>query len=66
YSELDGRSNRPLATAIAENLATMAWYAERGIPVEVNEAHHWSLREASDTIAVAMAYLAAAFAKQQG
>ena len=66
YSELDGRSSRPLATAIAENLAAIAWYAQRGLPVEVNEAHHWSLREASDTIAVVMAYLAAAFAKHQG
>ncbi len=66
YSELDGRSNRPLATAIKENVEAIAWYGQRGIPLEVNEAHHWSLREASDTIAVAMAYLAAAFAKHQG
>ncbi len=66
YSELDGRSNRPLAAAIAENLETIAWYGQRDIPLEVNEAHHWSLREASDTIAVVMAYLAAAFAKHQG
>ena len=34
YSELDGRSDRPLAAALAENLAAMAWYAERGLPVE--------------------------------
>ena len=66
YSELDGRSPRPLAAALEENLATIAWYAQHDVPVEVNEAHHWSLREASDVIAVAMAYLAAAFAKQQG
>ncbi|NLM47121.1 MAG: methionine synthase [Firmicutes bacterium] len=66
YSELDGRSNRPLAVALEENLAAIAWYGERGLPVEVNEAHHWSLREAPDSIAVVMAYLAALFAKKQG
>ncbi|HAA38275.1 MAG TPA: methionine synthase, partial [Firmicutes bacterium] len=66
YSELDGRSDRPLAAALAENLAAMAWYAERGLPVEVNESHHWSLREAPDSVAVVMAYLAALFAKKQG
>ena len=66
YSELDGRSQRPLATALEENLAAIAWYAERDIPLEVNESHHWSLREASDSIAVVMAYLAALFAKEQG
>jgi hypothetical protein len=44
----------------------MAWHAERGIPVEVNEAHHWSLREAPDAVAVVAAYLAALNAKQQG
>lgn len=66
YSELDGRSNRPLLKAMQENLNVMAWYANKGIPVEVNEAHHWSLRESSDTIAVAMAYIAAHNAKSQG
>jgi methylmalonyl-CoA mutase cobalamin-binding subunit len=66
YSELDGRSNRALLPAMRENLQTIRWYAEQGIPVEINEAHHWSLREASDTVAVAMAYLAAYNAKALG
>ncbi len=66
YSELDGRSNRPLLTAMRENLQTIRWYAEQGLPVEVNESHHWSLRESSDTIAVVMAYLAAHNAKALG
>ncbi|HOJ22917.1 MAG TPA: methionine synthase, partial [Armatimonadota bacterium] len=44
----------------------MRWYAERGLPVEVNEAHHWSLREAHDAVAVAMAYLAAYNARSVG
>ncbi|MFW6270668.1 MAG: methionine synthase, partial [Bacillota bacterium] len=44
----------------------MKWHGDRGIPVEVNEAHHWSLRDAHDTIAVVMAYLAAYNAKKMG
>lgn len=66
YSALDGRSNRPLAAAIAENQQAMRWYAEHGRPLEVNESHHWSLRDAPDTVAVVMAYLAAYNAKAQG
>lgn len=66
YSELDGRSNRPLLAAMQENLQIIRWHAEQGIPVEVNESHHWSLRESSDVIAVVMAYLAAYNAKAQG
>jgi len=66
YSTLDGRSNRPVAEAIAENQACMRWHGERGIPLEVNEPHHWSLRDAHDTISVVMAYLAAYNAKAMG
>jgi hypothetical protein len=66
YSVMDGRSKRKVEQAIAENQQTMAWYGRKGIPVEVNEAHHWSLRGAPDEVAVAAAYLAAFNAKAQG
>ncbi len=66
YNVLDKRSNRLLKDSIHENQELMKWHAERGIPVEVNESHHWSLRRAHDTIAVAMAYIAAYNAKQIG
>lgn len=66
YSELDKRSDRPLAEAIRENQATIKWYAERGIPVEVNDPHQWSLRDAHDAVAVAVAFLAAYNAKVLG
>jgi len=66
YSVLDGRSQLGIEAAIVEHQATMAWYAKHGIPVEVNEAHHWSLRGAPDEIAVVAAYLAAYNAKAQG
>jgi len=66
YSELDGRSKRPLEKAITENQENHRWHAKNDIPVEINESHHWSLRSAHDTIAVAMAYLSAYNAKKAG
>ncbi len=66
YSVIDGRSNRSLVEAITENQNVMRWYADRNIPVEVNESHQWSLRDAHDSIAVTMAYLAAYNAKKAG
>ncbi len=66
YSVLDGRSDRPLLDAITENQENHRWHARHGIPVEFNEPHHWSLRSAHDTIAVAMAYLSAYNAKAAG
>lgn len=66
YSVLDGRSNRTLTEAISENQRVMQWYASKNIPVEVNESHQWSLRDAHDSLAVAMAYLAAYNAKKMG
>ncbi|MDD3520654.1 MAG: methionine synthase [Actinomycetota bacterium] len=66
YNELDNRSLRKLENAIKENQQVMKWHAENNIPVEVNESHHWSLRYASDSIAVTAAYLAAYNAKKMG
>ena len=66
YNVLDGRGERSLVTSISEAQELMKWHAERDIPVEVNEGHHWSLRDAHDTIGVVMAYLAAYSAKKMG
>ncbi|MBN2408223.1 MAG: cobalamin B12-binding domain-containing protein [Candidatus Aminicenantes bacterium] len=66
YNVMDGRSGVPLKESILEKQEAMRWYAGRGIPVEVNEAHQWSLREAHDSLAVAMAFLAAYNAKKMG
>lgn len=66
YSELDKRGPRKLKEAIEENQQVMKWHGEKGIPVEVNESHHWSLRDAHDAIGVATAYLAAYNAKKMG
>jgi hypothetical protein len=66
YTQLDGRSLRPLREAIPETQALMRWHAEHGIPVEMNESHHWSLRDAPDVVAVVAAYLAAYNARAAG
>jgi len=66
YSQLDGRSQRPLEESIPEVQAVMRWHGERGIPLESNESHHWSLRDAPDAVAVAAAYIAAYNAKKAG
>jgi hypothetical protein len=66
YTRLDGRSPHPLREAIPETQALMRWHAEHGIPVEMNESHHWSLRDAPDVVAVVAAYLAAYNARAAG
>lgn len=66
YTQLDGRSPRPLREAIPETQQLMRWHAEQGIPVEMNESHHWSLRDAPDVVAVVAAYLAAYNARAAG
>lgn len=66
YSVLDGRSQRGLRQTIVEAQEVMRWLSERKVPVEMNESHHWSLRDAHDVVAVVMAFLAAYNAKQAG
>jgi hypothetical protein len=66
YSRLDGRSTRPLRQVIPEAQALMRWHAENDIPVEMNESHHWSLRDAPDVVAVVAAFLAAYNARSCG
>ncbi len=66
YSVMDGRSKVPFPQAIQEKQAAMRFYAGQGVPVEVNESHQWSLRDAHDSLAVAAAFLAAYNAKRQG
>lgn len=66
YNVLDGRGPRGVEESIGEAQVAMEWHARRGIPVEVNESHHWSLRDGPDVVAVAAAYLAAYNAKKAG
>lgn len=66
YNELDGRGTRSLEVSLSEAQELIKWHAERNIPVEINEPHHWGLRDAHDVIAVAMAYISAYNAKKLG
>jgi len=66
FNQMDGRGPWDLAGSIREHQSVMAWYGERGIPVELNEAHHWGMRDAPDVIFVVSAYLAAYNAKSFG
>jgi len=66
YNELDGRGERPLKASMEEAQELIAYHGRRGIPVELNEPHHWGLRDAHDTISVAMSYISAYNAKMLG
>ena len=66
YNELDGRGDRPLKTSMEEAQELIAFHGERGIPVELNEPHHWGLRDAHDTVSVAASYISAYNAKKFG
>lgn len=66
YNELDGRGTRSLETSMKEAKELIKWHAKKNIPVEINEPHHWGLRDAHDVISVAMAYISAYNAKKLG
>jgi hypothetical protein len=59
FNKMDGRGPWDLEGSINEHQKLMAWYGERGTPVEVNEPHHWGMRDAPDVIFVVSAYLSA-------
>lgn len=66
YNDVDGRGTRTLEQSMADAHALIRWHAKQGLPVEVNEPHHWGLRDAHDVISVAAAYLSAYHAKMLG
>ncbi len=59
FNQMDGRGPWDLEGSIREHQQLMVWYGERGIPVELNEPHHWGMRDAPDVVFVVSAYLAA-------
>jgi len=66
FNLMDGRGPWDLEGSIREHQKVMAWYGERDIPVELNEPHHWGLRDAPDVIFVVSAYLSAYNARAFG
>ena len=66
FNAMDGRGPWDLEGSIREHQKVMVFYGERGIPVELNESHHWGMRDASDVVCVVSAFLAAYNARAFG
>ena len=66
FNQMDGRGPWELEESIREHQKVMAWYGKRGIPVELNEPHHWGMRDAPDIVFVVSAYLSAHNARAFG
>jgi hypothetical protein len=66
FNQMDGRGPLTLKESIRQHLMTIKWHAENNIPVEINDSHHWSLRDAPDAITVADMYLSGIIAKTLG
>jgi len=66
YNEIDKRGTRTIEVSIKEAFELIKWHGDRNIPVEINEPHHWALRDAHDVISVVTAYLSAYNAKKYG
>lgn len=66
FNQMDGRGPWDLEGSIREHQQVMAWYGQRGIPVELNEPHHWGMRDAPDVVFVVSAFLSAYNARKFG
>ncbi|TFF96256.1 MAG: methionine synthase [Promethearchaeota archaeon] len=66
FNQMDGRGPLDLKTSIHKHLKAIKWYGTQNIPLEINDSHHWSLRNAPDAIAVADMYLSGIIAKNLG
>jgi hypothetical protein len=66
FNQMDGRGPWDLAGSIHQHQQLMAWYGDRNIPVELNEPHHWGMRDAPDVIFVVSAFLSAYNARAFG
>lgn len=66
FNQMDGRGPLTLEDSIKQHLEAIKWHGENNIPVEINDPHHWSLRDASDAIVVADMYLCGIIAKKLG
>jgi methylmalonyl-CoA mutase cobalamin-binding subunit len=66
FNQMDGRGPLTLKESIKQHLEAIKWHGENNIPVEINDPHHWSLRDSPDAIAVADMYLCGIIAKKLG
>jgi methylmalonyl-CoA mutase cobalamin-binding subunit len=66
FNQMDGRGPWDLEGSIREHQKVMTFYGEKDYPLEVNEPHHWGMRDAPDVIFVVSAYLSAYNARAFG
>lgn len=66
FNKMDGRGPWDLEGSIDQHQRVLEWYGARGIPVELNEPHHWGMRDAPDVIFVVSAFLSAYNARAFG
>jgi len=66
FNQMDGRGPWDLEGSIREHQRVMSWYGEHNIPVELNEAHHWGMRDAPDVLFCVSSYLSAHNARAFG
>lgn len=66
FNQMDGRGPWDLEGSIREHQRVMKWYGEHDIPVELNEPHHWGMRDSSDVVYIVAAYLSAYNARAFG
>jgi methylmalonyl-CoA mutase cobalamin-binding subunit len=66
FNAMDGRGPHDLEGSIRLHQELMGWYGSRAIPVELNEPHHWGMRDAPDVVFVVAAYLSALNARAFG
>jgi len=66
FNRMDGRGPLTLEESIREHQHVMAWYGQHDIAVELNEPHHWGMRDAPDVVYVVSAYLSAYNARAFG
>ena len=66
FNQMDGRGPWDLEGSIREHQQVMKWYGRHNIPVELNEPHHWGMRDAPDVVFVVSAFLSAYNARAFG
>jgi hypothetical protein len=66
FNQMDGRGPLSLKESIRQHLEAIKWHGVNKIPIEINDSHHWSLRNAPDAITVADMYLSGIIAKNLG
>jgi len=66
FNQIDGRGPWDLQGAIEQHQLLIRWHGQHGVPLELNEPHHWGMRDAPDVVSVVSGYLSAYNARAFG